>query len=71
MSSTTKPYEEKMNNCVAHLSRELATIRAGRANPRHSGQSGGGLLRCAHPDQPDRIGCCVGSPYPDGYPLGR
>lgn len=33
MSSTTKPYEEKMNNCVAHLSRELATIRAGRANP--------------------------------------
>lgn len=33
MRSTTKPYEEKMNNCVAHLSRELATIRAGRANP--------------------------------------
>lgn len=33
MSSTTKPYEEKMNNCVNHLTRELATIRAGRANP--------------------------------------
>lgn len=33
MSSTTKPFEEKMNNCVNHLSRELAAIRAGRANP--------------------------------------
>ena len=33
MSSTTKIYEEKMNNCVAHLDRELASIRAGRANP--------------------------------------
>ena len=33
MSSTTKIYEEKMSNCVSHLSRELATIRAGRANP--------------------------------------
>ena len=33
MSSTTKIYEEKMSNCVNHLSRELATIRAGRANP--------------------------------------
>ena len=33
MSSTTKIYEEKMTNCVNHLSRELATIRAGRANP--------------------------------------
>ena len=33
MSSTTKIYEEKMNNCVSHLTRELGTIRAGRANP--------------------------------------
>lgn len=33
MSSTTKIYEEKMTNCVNHLARELATIRAGRANP--------------------------------------
>lgn len=33
MSSSTKPYEEKMTNCVNHLSRELASIRAGRANP--------------------------------------
>ncbi len=33
MSSTTKIYEEKMNNCVAHLDRELTSIRAGRANP--------------------------------------
>ena len=33
MSSTTKIYEEKMNSCVSHLDRELATIRAGRANP--------------------------------------
>ena len=33
MSSTTKIYEEKMSNCVNPLSRELATIRAGRANP--------------------------------------
>ena len=32
MSSTTKIYEEKMNNCVAHLDRELTSIRAGRAN---------------------------------------
>ena len=34
MSSTTKIYEEKMNNCVAHLDRELTSIRAGRANPK-------------------------------------
>ena len=33
MSSTTKVYEEKMNNCVNHLHRELGAIRAGRANP--------------------------------------
>ncbi len=33
MSSTTKPYEEKMNASVDHLVRELASIRAGRANP--------------------------------------
>ena len=33
MSSTTKIYEEKMINCINHLTRELATIRAGRANP--------------------------------------
>lgn len=29
MSSTTKIYEEKMNNCVAHLDRELtSTVQA-------------------------------------------
>ncbi|MGN0975813.1 MAG: ribosome recycling factor [Gemmiger sp.] len=33
MSSATKVYEEKMNNSVNHLVRELGTIRAGRANP--------------------------------------
>ena len=33
MSSTTKPYEEKMNASVDHLVRELGAIRAGRANP--------------------------------------
>ena len=33
MSSTTKPYEEKMNASVNHLIHELASIRAGRANP--------------------------------------
>ncbi|EFB76814.1 ribosome recycling factor [Subdoligranulum variabile] len=33
MSSTTKPFEEKMNASVDHLVRELASIRAGRANP--------------------------------------
>lgn len=29
----TKPYEEKMEGAIRHLNRELATIRAGRANP--------------------------------------
>ena len=33
MSSTTKPYEEKMNASLDHLCRELEAIRAGRANP--------------------------------------
>ena len=33
MSSATKVYEEKMNSCVSHFSKELGTIRAGRANP--------------------------------------
>ena len=33
MSSTTKPFEEKMNSSVNHLVHELASIRAGRANP--------------------------------------
>ena len=32
MSSTTKPFEEKMNASVNHLIHELASIRAGRAN---------------------------------------
>ena len=33
MSSTTKPFEEKMNASVNHLIHELASIRAGRAIP--------------------------------------
>lgn len=33
MSSYTKPYEEKMNGVLAHLTKELSSIRAGRANP--------------------------------------
>lgn len=33
MSSTTKPFEEKMRASVDHLVRELGTVRAGRANP--------------------------------------
>lgn len=33
MSEFTKAYEEKMNGAVAHLQREFASIRAGRANP--------------------------------------
>ena len=32
MSSTTKPFEEKMNASVNHLIHELASVRAGRAN---------------------------------------
>ena len=33
MSSTTKPFEEKMRASVDHLVRELGTVRAGRSNP--------------------------------------
>ena len=33
MSSNTKVYEDKMKNSVEHLERELAAVRAGRANP--------------------------------------
>ncbi len=33
MSSETKKYEDKMNGVVSHLNKELASIRAGRANP--------------------------------------
>ena len=33
MSSNTKVYEEKMKSSVEHLGRELAAVRAGRANP--------------------------------------
>lgn len=33
MSEETKRYEEKMVHALDHLSRELASIRAGRANP--------------------------------------
>lgn len=33
MSSYTKTYEEKMNGVLNHLNKELAAIRAGRANP--------------------------------------
>lgn len=33
MSSYTKPYEEKMNGVIHHLTKELGGIRAGRANP--------------------------------------
>lgn len=33
MSSHTKPFEEKMKSSVAYLEKELASIRAGRANP--------------------------------------
>ena len=33
MSSNTKAFEEKMKSSVEHLNRELAAVRAGRANP--------------------------------------
>ncbi|MBU3806082.1 MAG: ribosome recycling factor [Candidatus Fournierella pullistercoris] len=33
MSSYTTVYEEKMQGALGHLARELASIRAGRANP--------------------------------------
>ena len=33
MSSNTKVFEDKMKSSVEHLSRELAAVRAGRANP--------------------------------------
>lgn len=33
MSEYTKQYEEKMSLCCQHLERELASVRAGRANP--------------------------------------
>ena len=33
MSADTKPFEERMNSAVHHLEKELASIRAGRANP--------------------------------------
>ncbi len=33
MSSNTKQFEEKMSGALDHLSRELAAVRAGRANP--------------------------------------
>ncbi|MEG0768677.1 MAG: ribosome recycling factor [Ruthenibacterium sp.] len=33
MSEETKRYEEKMTGVINHLSKELGTIRAGRANP--------------------------------------
>ena len=33
MSSNTKVYEEKMKSSVENLGRELAAVRAGRANP--------------------------------------
>ena len=33
MSSNTKAFEEKMKSTVEHLNRELAAVRAGRANP--------------------------------------
>lgn len=38
MSSNTKVYEEKMKSSVEHLSRELAAVRAGRANPAAPGR---------------------------------
>ena len=33
MSSNTKQFEEKMSGALDHLNRELAAVRAGRANP--------------------------------------
>ena len=33
MSSYTKPYEDKMTGVINHLTKELGSIRAGRANP--------------------------------------
>jgi len=33
MSFEVKPYEEKMNKCIIAFEGELATVRAGRANP--------------------------------------
>ena len=33
MSSNTKVFEDKMKSAVEHLDRELAAVRAGRANP--------------------------------------
>ena len=69
MSSTTKIYEEKMNNCVAHLDRELIlpSVQAAQTP---------GILDKVMVDyygQPDAgpAGCirgCFRSPHPDHHP---
>ncbi len=33
MSERTKPFESRMDSAVSHLEKELAAVRAGRANP--------------------------------------
>ena len=33
MNAFVKPYDEKMTKTIAHLEKDYAAIRAGRANP--------------------------------------
>lgn len=33
MSAETKVFQDKMNHSIEHLSKELSSVRAGRANP--------------------------------------
>ena len=69
MSSTTKPFEEKMNASVNHLVHELASIRAGRANPAILDKVAVDYYgRAAHPA--DRCCGCGRGPHPDHLPVG-
>ena len=69
MSSTTKPYEEKMNASVNHLIHELASIRAGRANPAILDKVTVDYYAAPRPSSRSRCRRRRG-PHPDHLPVG-
>ena len=70
MSSNTKAFEEKMKSSVEHLDRELAAVRAGRANPAVLDKVSVDYYGAPTPHPAGGLCGRERGPHPDHYPLG-
>ena len=71
MNERLKIFDEKMKKTINNLDRELATIRAGRANPNVLNKINGRLLWNTDTDPAGSERICTGSTYDPDPAMGK